>query len=293
MTSDKNINISVLIPAHGEAPYLLKALESVSIQKFPNKFEILLITQKLSQVVLEQVKAQKYANLRIISDTGSGLISALNLGLEQAKFNWIARLDSDDVMHQSRIERQSNAVKKDPQLILVGGQMQSINDCDEIGHRIKYPKSNCAIKLVLKVACAIPHPGVLARKDLIQKVGGYSLEYPHVEDYELWCRLSKLGKFNNLRSTVVYYRIHAEQVTRKHQTEINRNLSRILASNFAKNGNDLKNEIGFFNEISLNLTRRNYQRTMKSLFHSKISLKIKCEYLLLRLTYKLILLVRI
>jgi glycosyltransferase involved in cell wall biosynthesis len=293
MTSEKNINISVLIPAHGEAPYLLKALESISIQKFPNKFEILLVTQNLSQVALEQVKAQKYANLRIITDTGSGLISALNLGLNQAEFNWIARLDSDDVMHQSRIERQSNAVRKNPELILVGGQIQSINDRDEMGHRIKYPKSNFAIKLILKVACAIPHPGVLARKDLIQKVGGYSLQYPHVEDYELWCRLSKLGKFKNLRSTVVYYRIHPEQVTRKHQTEINRNLARVLASNFAEIGDDLENEIRFFHEISSNLTSRNYLRTIKSLLRSKVSFSIKFQYLILRLTYKLILLVRI
>ena len=177
MSKKKNIDISVLIPAHGKATFLLEALASISVQKFPNKYEILLIDQKLSSIILQQVKAQKYANLRIISDTGFGLISALNLGLESAQYNWIARIDSDDIMHKSRIEKQCNVIKKDPKIILVGGQAQRIDAGNKLGARIKYPRSNLAIKLTLKAVCPIPHPGVLVRKDLVLKAGGYAIMY--------------------------------------------------------------------------------------------------------------------
>ena len=293
MSKEKNIDISVLIPAHGKATFLLEALESISMQKFPNKFEILLIDQKLSNLILQQVKAQKYANLRIISDAGFGLISALNLGLESAKYNWIARLDSDDIMHKSRIEKQCNAIKKDPKIILVGGQAQSIDAGNKLGAKIKYPRSNLAIKLTLKAVCPIPHPGVLVRKDLVLKAGGYSIKYPHVEDYELWCRLSKLGRFKNIKSTVLLYRTHPEQVTRKYQKEIHVNLAQVLCNNFSVIGKDKKHEMQFFVEIFWYLNKRHFFGVIKTLFSSKVKRKLKYQYIILRLTHKLILFIRI
>ena len=56
---------------------------------------------------------------------------------------------------------------------------------------------------------AIVHPTVILRRQFIEKVGGYNVDYKYSQDYELWSRIASHTKFWNLQEPLIKYRIHA------------------------------------------------------------------------------------
>ena len=286
-----SINITVLIPAHGDSKFLVSALMSIKAQKFPNDFEILLINQRIDKKILNEIALLKLEKLRIIDDSGSGIVSALNLGVKQAKYEWIARLDSDDLMSEDRIKKQTIEVIKNPKLILVGGNAKRISPTNIVTGSINYPHSNFVIKKSLMVTSALPHPGVLMRKDKIMLAGGYLEEYKFVEDYDLWTRLAPLGDFKNIRSNVLYYRTHQDQVTKKYLSDIDKGIGKILARNFSEK-QSVQLEL-FFQEITFDIRSKNYLNVFKTLAFSNISFSIKLRFFTYRLFSKLVLILEI
>jgi GT2 family glycosyltransferase len=55
----------------------------------------------------------------------------------------------------------------------------------------------------------IAQPSVMARRTALIDAGGYRPEFPAAEDYDLWLRMARLGKFHNMPDPLVAYRIHA------------------------------------------------------------------------------------
>jgi hypothetical protein len=59
----------------------------------------------------------------------------------------------------------------------------------------------------------IAHPAALFRRNAVLQIGGYRDFLP--EDWDLWVRLNELGPVENLRETVLSYRIHPNQLSRE------------------------------------------------------------------------------
>jgi glycosyltransferase involved in cell wall biosynthesis len=229
------INISVVIPANGECNFLLDSIKSVTSQDYSGKFEIILIHQKIRYERMKEVHQLKDQHINIIHDPGSGIVSALNMGINASKYEWVARLDSDDLMCPGRLTSQANFISMHPEYILVGGQAVVINESGDYIAKARYPINNSSIKYALKVDSAIPHPGVIFLKSAVLKAGGYNETFPNLEDYNLWLNLLKFGKFHNLSETVLKYRSHSKQITKLNQDQIDKEKSRLILKNYFTN----------------------------------------------------------
>lgn len=213
--------VSVLMPIKGDCPYLPFAIQSVCAQSFGD-WEIVickdLIDDSSSRYLAKLVEAD--ARIKIIDTVGLALPSALNKGLEECSGEFIARFDSDDLMLQGRLHSQVLFLQENPEYVVCGGQVIIIDQNQKITFLSPYYNLNDRVlKRKINYKCPFPHPASTIRTRTLKEVQGYSTEYKFAEDYELWLKLSSLGKFANLRKPVLAYRTYESQTSVRFRAE--------------------------------------------------------------------------
>jgi glycosyltransferase involved in cell wall biosynthesis len=206
--------ISVLLPAYNAESTIAEAISSVLAQTF-SQFEVLIVddgsTDKTSQVIGQFSDPR----IRVIrQETNQGLVATLNRGLHECKYDWIARLDSDDRMVSTRLAEQWNWVSAHPKVAILGSSMLMI---DERGQPLGMREAQCGSQVLewkLLFENPLFHPTVLMNRKFVQEVGGYREEAKHAEDYDLWVRIVHAGyKLENLPAALTEYRIHPDQIS--------------------------------------------------------------------------------
>lgn len=167
------IYLSVIISTYNEEPYLEEAINSILNQTYPY-FELIIVNDGSTDNTDKLLFSFKDNRLRVINKENTGLPSSLNVGIENAKYNWIARMDGDDIALPNRFEEQVKLIKKGYDII--GGQFYSINEFGEclasgISHN---PISLLGSKLFVFFGWnPLAHPTAVFRKELIKEFGGY------------------------------------------------------------------------------------------------------------------------
>lgn len=190
--------------------YLKLALDSIINQTLvPN--EIVLVedgslTDELNFLIKKYQK--KYKILKVIKlEKNSGLGIALSEGLKHCSYEYVARMDSDDISLPDRFEKQINYMTEHPEIDVLGGNIYEFkNNIDEEMRLKKMPANDEFFSYMLK-RNPINHVTSCFKKDAVLECGSYqSLLY--LEDYYLWVRMFNNGKkFENLDEVLVYVRI--------------------------------------------------------------------------------------
>lgn len=142
------------------------------------------------QEIINEHRAKFVNNFKVIkSIRNQGLGASLRLGTKFISTDWIARMDSDDISVYNRFELQLNEIVKEPDLAVIGGQIQEFagSPSNIVGCR-KVPTSETLIRQFIKWRSPFNHPSVMLNKKCLQKVGGY-VPYGNLEDYYLWSRV--------------------------------------------------------------------------------------------------------
>lgn len=213
-----NRRISVLMPARGECPYIWEALRSVAQSTFA-PFEVLIINDGMSQLAIDVVTQfrQKF-NLKLITNEGSGLVDALNTGLKNAKGEFIARLDNDDLMLPRRLEIQIGEFETNPALVALGSECVYINPKGvEVG-KSHYPIGVLNSHPGFSTSCLLAHPSTMFRRDEANYIGGYRTVFTWNgtdigEDFDFWLRMAKRGEIVNIPLVLTKYRQHSGQLS--------------------------------------------------------------------------------
>lgn len=210
-----NSQVTVLMPVHGLAPYLDQAIESVLMQTI-NELELLIVFDRPHMNTVNVVdKYQTRDNrIRTAVSTKPGISEALNLGLSLTSNELVARLDCDDVMDESRLEKQL-LIMRDERIVCVGSQLRIIDQQNREIRFTHYPVTASSIKFSLRIRNVVAHPSVMYKKRAVDLVGGYRSEFNGAEDYDLWLRLSKIGQIVNMAEPLTNYRIHENQYSSK------------------------------------------------------------------------------
>ena len=207
-----NIKFSVLMSVYSKekAEYLKMAIDSIVNQTLqPNEFIIVEdgnLTEELNECLDNYVLKYNYIKL-IKLDQNVGLGRALNEGLKHCKYDYVARMDSDDISMLDRFEKQIKYLEENPLCDVVGGNIIEFDSCnnEDISRRI-VPVDDKAIYNYLKKRNPMNHVTVIFKKSSVLECGSYR-DCPYFEDYYLWCRMIKAGyKFHNLDSVLVNVR---------------------------------------------------------------------------------------
>ena len=149
-------------------------------------------------------------------EKNGGLGEAMRIAAEAAKYDYLARMDSDDICLPDRFEKQMKCFEEDPELSLVGGMITEFDGDPEniIAKRI-LPLEDAEIKRMMRGRCAVNHVTVIFKKADLMKSGNYQPFWKQ-EDHYLWARMMEHGcKFRNIPEVVVNVRSGKDQIARR------------------------------------------------------------------------------
>ena len=198
--------VSIVIPVHNGEKYIKEAIESCVNQTYRN-IEIIVVDDKSEDNTLKILKEYGEKITVIPVEKQNGLGNVINIGIKASKGQYIARMDADDIMYPTRIERQVEYLESNPKCVAVGGQIDIIDENSKItGHR-EYAIEDRDLKKNRFLFQPFAHPAVTLRKDTLEDIGLYPENMWKVEDVKLFLILSTKGEFHNLEDTVLKYRM--------------------------------------------------------------------------------------
>lgn len=202
--------VSIVLAIYNGEKFLRETIESLLNQTYKN-IEIIVVVNCTNDNTLNILKSYNDERIKIFETNICQLAFNLNYGLLQSKGAYIARIDSDDIAINTRIEKQLEIIKN-KNCDIVGSNIIYINEAgDKIGIQ-KYSEKDNDIRKAIYFTSPIAHPSVMYKKDVILKHSGY-LNGKVSEDYDLWIRLmrDKNIKFYNIQESLLLYRIHDNQ----------------------------------------------------------------------------------
>ncbi len=219
--------LSVLLPVRNGMPYLPQAVESILTQSFTD-FELLVINNGSTDGTADYLRAVADSRLRVLSPGSIGLARSLNIGLAQARGQYVARHDADDRSAPDRFARQVEFLDANPGIAVLGtcvgfidgdgievidGWTQTVREQQDPAQT---PEQ---ILAMMPLTCCIAHGSVMMRTAVALRAGGYNPATVPAEDYDLWLRLLPDHGIAKLPDRLYDYRVHADQSSSARRSE--------------------------------------------------------------------------
>lgn len=203
--------VSVIMATHNRAELVGRAIKSVINQSF-NDWEFIIIDDASTDNTLKILSEwqKKEPRIKIITNKvnlwkDKGLGGVLNKAIKGARGKYIARIDDDDYwLDNNKLKKQVEFLEQNPDYVLCGGGVVVEDNSGKEKYRyLKIEKDKDIRKKVL-FANPFAHSSTVYLKSAYDKVGGYENQ-KYIEDWELWLKLGKIGKFYNFQEYFLRY----------------------------------------------------------------------------------------
>lgn len=223
--------VTVLLPTYQSEKYLCETLESVFSQTFQD-FEVLIVDDHSTDDTLKIVRSFADSRTRLLMGPQKGLAAALNYGIQEAAGEYIARIDADDLMIPTRLEKQVAYLDEYPKVAICGGWQQYFGRSTYL-HAPPASSEQCRANLLFR--CDLCHSTLMLRKEIFLKNGLYYSSHFAAEDFELWTRALDYGEIANLPEVLGYYREDGKSITTAKKEELIIQQGEIVASSLKRN----------------------------------------------------------
>lgn len=211
--------ISVVMPVYNGEKYLREAMDSILNQTFTD-FEFIILNDASKDSTEEVIKS--YEDERIVylkNEQNLGVAGTLNRGIENAKGEYIARIDADDIAMPERFEKQVAFMDAHPDVGVCGSCIRIFEE-DGTERDFIYSKTDKELRVDMLFNSGFAHPAVMIRKSVLdEKNLFYNTEFEKAEDYRMWYDIMKTSKGYNLQEPLLRYRHHQNQVTKTSASE--------------------------------------------------------------------------
>jgi glycosyltransferase involved in cell wall biosynthesis len=213
--------VSILLPVRDAAATLPEALASLAGQSLEDH-EVVAVDDGSSDASGEilAAAARRDPRLRVLTTPLRGLTASLNLALAAARAPLAARMDADDVADPARLQLQSERMREDPAITVLGCRVRVLGGEGNGGMRAYVAWQNALLEHAeilrdLFVESPLVHPSVLIRTAALRALGGYRA-FDGPEDYDLWLRAREAGlRFAKLPETLLSWRDTPGRLTRR------------------------------------------------------------------------------
>lgn len=220
---NEKFSYSVLMSVYRKerADYFEDAIRSMLNQTIaPSEFVIVCdgpLTVELDKVIerYKETHGSLFVIVRLPQNMGLG--NALAIGITHCKYEWIARMDSDDLCSPNRIEMQLFALNRNPSLGLIGTNVvEFLGSVDHVVAKVILPETDEEIRRYYRRRCAFRHPSLLFKKDEVLKAGNYSSRYYLFEDMDLFGRMIAGGTITyNVQECLTQVRVSEDFYQRR------------------------------------------------------------------------------
>jgi glycosyltransferase involved in cell wall biosynthesis len=200
--------VTILLCTDRDDALFSRAIESCLGQTHSN-FELLVVANGPNAADLSSAltgRFQTEPRIKVLHTLTRDLNFSLDLGIHSARGEYLARMDSDDIMSPNRLEVQLNFMSTHPEVAVVGSFYELVDRDAKILGRVQLPISNEQIRRHIFYRNPICHPTVMFRTEAIRRAGGYR-GGKNSEDYDLWARLclDPAIAFNNIPLYLLKY----------------------------------------------------------------------------------------
>ena len=205
MPKNSDIRISVVIPTYNRAHTIIKSIESVQNQSYPVD-EIIIVDDSSTDDTKQAVQSIGDDRIRyFFLKQNRGAAGARNFGVSQAQGNLIAFLDSDDIWHNDKTEKQVKLKQENNFLRLIYTAYKRIYDSSEE----IYPDPGGSIRLdgdmlsQILFENTVGTPTVLMEKNLFDEIGGFDESLRSLEDWDMVIRAAQKTSFGFVPEVLV------------------------------------------------------------------------------------------
>ena len=216
--------VSVIIPTYNREKFISECVQSVLAQTLPAR-EIIIVDDGSTDATYNILRdlgfnslSTKKTVLRYFFQQNRGVSSARNLGIKEARSEYIALLDSDDLWLKSKLDRQVSAFQNDT-------QSSRLCHTDEIwirnGFRVNQHKKHKkhggnVFQSCLKLCCISPSSAMMHRS-VFEDFGFFDEDLPACEDYDFWLRYSAKEDVNFIDEPLIIKKGgHSDQLSGAH-----------------------------------------------------------------------------
>lgn len=228
--------VTVIIPAFNAADTISATLRSACRQSHRN-LEIMVIDDGSRDNTADHVERAMAADhrIRLIRQDNAGVAAARNTGLAEARGEFVAPLDADDLWHIDKVARQVRRWNQTSDAAMVYCWSVDIDDDDRvIERRLDAPRFEGDVSAALVVANFIDNSSVpLFRREALIDAGGWdeklrACKAQGCEDWMLYLRIATAGKVLLEPAFLVGYRQTAQAMSRN-VAAMNRSKALVLA----------------------------------------------------------------
>lgn len=250
-------SVTIVVAFHNVRKFLSEAIESVLLQSYPD-WELLLVDDGSSDGTdrIAREYAERHDRIRYLHHAGRanrGISATRNLGLAHARGEYVAQLDADDVWSASHLEHLVRILEAHPDAAMVYGPVErwyswTGNGADATRDFIARPLNEydtyidppALVSIMLQLRFGVPL-GFVARKRMVEAVGGYEDEFRGMyDDQVFFCKLGLRYRVYVASECSYRYRRHPESI--------------VWLTN--RTGEQLANRLRFLNWLAAYLTEQ-------------------------------------
>jgi len=211
-------SVAVIIPCFNASKFVRKTIDSVLNQDY-EPLEIITIddgstdeTRNILESYLPKIKILSHAN-----NINLGQAASINLGINTAKSDLIAFLDSDDLWYPGKVKEQVKIFETYSDIGLAYTNGHAIDGKDKVLYKLfpdDFQENNVFGQILLSCYISAGASSVMVRRELFKKTG-YFKEYLQSVDHDMWIRMSEVAKFYYIPKYLMAYRKHPSQQSLK------------------------------------------------------------------------------
>lgn len=196
--------------------YFADAVDSVLSQTLTD-FEFIIVEDPSDQTGAAVIESRRDPRIRYIANPArTSLPKQHNRAVSEARAEFIARFDADDVCEPERLEKQVAFLREHPEVDIVASQLRIIDEESNVVAERRFPLDHESIRKVFPRGNPLAGSNVMFRRKVVETIGGWreTTDLPG-QDYEWYSRAAVRGfRFAAHPDALVRYRIHRSQIKR-------------------------------------------------------------------------------
>ena len=231
-------SVLLLIPHYNNPKGLKISLASIEEQE---KLNVLIVddgskkTDLFDENALVKQFGRKLALNFLYLKENQGIEYALNKGLlyaQEHNYKFIARLDCDDTCYPNRFKLQRDYLVENPEIKLLGTQVNHVNDKGELLYTSKLPLKYKEIKRAFYINCVIYHPTVMYDLETVLNAELYPTDFHAAEDYALFMEIIQKHRAENLDIILVDKLIDEQSISSRNRKKQIRSRLKVMRRHF-------------------------------------------------------------
>ena len=200
--------VSIIMPCYNAADHLPRSVGSVLAQTLED-WELIAVDDGSTDATPDVLKGFGDARIHPFKQANSGVSTARNRGLEEARGQYIAFLDADDTWAEDFLEHMVAALRSHPDAVLAYCGWQNVGLPGPQGEPFVPPEYERPDKLeTLFTGCRWPIHAALSKREAMHSAGGFDTSLKNAEDYLLWLKVAGHAPIVRVPKVLAFYHFH-------------------------------------------------------------------------------------